>query len=323
MLWTVVTRRSSTCVIRYGTQPGKFRLTPGKCGVGALACISTPRQEKKKEGEGEKYAKIVDSIQNKVGSGRIRNRVRHLHRSCNTRELKATDDICIGTWNARGASWALLEERHVVKFKILADYMREADFDIICLTDLHGTRDDRAGTDTRFETCMYEEFLIVMMIPAVYKCWDGQTKCWDEEGRIVTIDLTVQGCSVNIGSVYKTSLPDTEGRGRVCRHVEEMYRLTPADTCLILGGDWNSHIGRDGVQGRQALLKPSSAGSKQMTMWLENEMNNNMIIADHTIHLKRRATWCNCRGGEWLELDYWRRFAIPPHLSTWSLLLEH
>ena len=66
----------------------------------------------------------------------------------------------------------------MAKFVCLVEVMREKKIDIMCLTDLHGKMDERAGVDTRFCTCMVEELLLVQcgrvgffMTLAVYKSW--------------------------------------------------------------------------------------------------------------------------------------------------------
>ena len=192
--------------------------------------------------------------------------------------------------------------------------MREKKIDIMCLTDLHGKMDERAGVDTRFCTCMVEEFLLVQcgrvgffMTPAVYKAWSGHARCWDSDGRVATMDVQVGSCFVRVGSVYQ---PPVGGQHKTVRQeVLETVLRVHADTgdeyCVVFGGDWNSHIGRDGVDGRHAMLTPSSFGGKQMLRWLESkEVATKLSVVDHKLVLKKRGTWRHSVGDNWYELDY-------------------
>ena len=133
-----------------------------------------------------------------VGGGRKKNRIRsHEYRTCHTTELHTHTDLVVGTWNSQGANWSRTEERHIAKFGCLVEVMREQKIDIMCLTDLHGQVDEAAAVDTRFNTCMLEEFLLIQcgrvgffLHPAVVKCWDGRAAtCWGEQGRVATIDM--------------------------------------------------------------------------------------------------------------------------------------
>ena len=119
--------------------------------------------------------------------------------------------------------------------------------------------------------CMVEEFLLVQcgcvgffMTPAVYKVWGGHAQCWDNDGRVATMDIQVGSCFLRISSVY---LPPVGGENKIVRQqVLEAVLRVQTDTgdgyCVVFGGDWNSHIGRDGVEGRYAMLTPSSFGGK-------------------------------------------------------------
>ena len=82
------------------------------------------------------------------------------------------------------------------KFGCLVEAMREEKVDIMMLSDLHGHMDEAVGVDSRFNSCMIEEFVLVQcgrvgffMSPAVVKGWDGLARCWASGGRFATIDL--------------------------------------------------------------------------------------------------------------------------------------
>jgi hypothetical protein len=222
------------------------------------------------------------------------------------------DDLCIGTWNAQGADWSLLDERHVAKFVCLVEVMRESKIDVMCLTDLHRKMDERAGVDTRFCTCMLEEFLLVQcgcvgffMTPAVYKVWGGHAQCWDNDGRVATMDIQVGSCFLRISSVYLAPLG---GENKIVRQqvLEAVLRVqtnTGDGYCVVFGGDWNSHIGRDGVEGRYAMLTPSSFGGKKMLRWLgSKDVTRKFGVVDHKLVLKSRGTWRHTVGDKWFYI---------------------
>ena len=208
--------------------------------------------------------------------------------------------------------------------------MRERKIDIMCLTDLHGKMDERAGVDTRFCTCMIEEFLLVQcgkvgffMTPAVYKSWIGSVKCWEDDGRVASMDMEVGKCYVRICSVYMPPLgSQTCGREEVFKAVREVQANTGNCYCTVFGGDWNSHVGRDGVEGRYAMLSPSSRGGKQMLDWLgSREVNGTLGVVDHGLVLKRRGTWRHTVGSNWYELDYF--IASKAYLGRFGRLRAH
>ena len=302
------------CSDRPGTQPGRYRLLTGKCYVGALARSLSPHFKGSRKMVGTGRTAEIQDLQKNGTTGRNRSRVRRQYRQTHQKTLVEFDDLCIGTWNTQGADWSLVEERHVAKFKCLVEVMREGKMDIMCLTDLHGKMDERAGVDTRFCTCMVEEFLLVQcgrvgffMSPAVYKVWVGHARCWDRDGRVATMDIQVGGCFLRIGSVYQPPVggQSKETRQSVLEAVLRVQTETGNEYCTVFGGDWNSHIGREGVDGRQAMLTPSSFGGKQMLRWLgTKDVASKLCVVDHKLVLKRRGTWRHSVGDKWYELDY-------------------
>ena len=189
-------KRVVQCCLKPGHQPGRWRLQLGQCFVGALARSLSPQQASVREDDVWKGRRA--EIQDLQGGrcGRARSRQRRMYRSSQQRVLKMQEDITIGTWNTQGANWARTEERHIAKFKCLTEAMRDHSIDVMCLTDLNGQMDERVGVDSRFESCMIEEFVLVqcgkvgfLMVLALSKCWYGKATCWDEAGRVALIDV--------------------------------------------------------------------------------------------------------------------------------------
>ena len=92
-----------------------------------------------------------------------------------------------------------------------------------------------------------------LMVPAVTKFWDGKATCWDEAGRVATIDVDLDGCKIRFGSVYMNVLTGADTQQARADTWTWVQRATKEfkEGATIFGGDWNSHMGRDGVQGRQ------------------------------------------------------------------------
>jgi hypothetical protein len=157
---------------------------------------------------------------------------------------------------------------------------------------------------------MVEEFLLIQcgkvgffVTPAVYKLGGGTARVWDADGRVATIDLDLEGCHMRIGSVYVPPMGGSGDRISVLDCIEKVRDSTAADRSILFGGDWNSHIGREGVEGRQAMLQPTSAGGRQMLTYLATKLRDKFLIADQKLVLRKRGTWCN-NSGIWYELDY-------------------
>eukprot|EP00972_Heterocapsa_arctica_P023003 3382767-Heterocapsa_arctica.AAC.1 len=177
----------------------------------------------------------------------------------------------MGTWNMQGANWSRTEVSHVAKFRCLIHEMRDKQIDVMCVTDLHGQMDERVGVDTRHATCMIEEYVLIqcgrvgfVLHPAVVAGWVGDAIVWDADGRVATIDVTLDGCNMRIGSVYMP-VHGTDGeaaRRKVLGVVRDAHSGFTLQGCVVFGGDWNGHIGRDGVAGRQAMTKGTTEGGK-------------------------------------------------------------
>ena len=179
-----------------GYQPGRFRLILGKCQVGALALARNPRYARSVSKErGGLQSQIVDLNVNK--HGRCRSRIRKACvRECHRKTISKDMDLNVATWNTQGLNWSRTEERHVSKLMCLVAEMRSNSVDLMCLTDLHGQQDDAISVDSRYTTCMVEEFILVQcgrvgffLSPAAVKGWNGKAQGWGEFGRIATIDL--------------------------------------------------------------------------------------------------------------------------------------
>ena len=227
-----------------GYQPGRWRLVLGQCAVGALARARTPRRDQSRERDCRGKARIIDlSVEN--GNGRVRSRVRRRYRPSHSRAITVSDDLTIGTWNMQGANWSRTEAWHVAKFRCLVSEMRDKSIDIMCVTDLHGQLDEGVGVDTRHSTCMIEEYVLVqcgrvgfMLHPSVVVGWVGDAVCWDDGGRVATMDITLDGCSMRIGSVYiPVHGADGEAaRRRVLGYVREAHSGLNRRGVLCLGG---------------------------------------------------------------------------------------
>ena len=138
------------------------------------------------------------------------------------------------------------------------------------------------------------------------KGWNGKAQGWGELGRIATIDLDFDGCWMRVGSVY---MPVHIGDGipqrlQCFKDVQTAGTTDVQDGCVFFGGDWNSHIGRDGVENRYAMVRGSSAGGKQMLKWLQKDVPKQFVVADHRIPAKFRGTWGSQQRGEWYELIF-------------------
>ena len=115
-----------------GHQPGRFRLTLGKCHVGALALARSPRYANTVSKEvGGLHSKIVDLSVNKHGRCRSRIRkssVRVWHQKIVSKDM----DIVVATWNTQGLNWSRTEERHVSKLMCLVADMRQHKWSSFC-----------------------------------------------------------------------------------------------------------------------------------------------------------------------------------------------
>ena len=102
------------------------------------------------------------------------------------------------------------------------------------------------------------------------------------------MDLAIDACHICIGAVYMP--PRGGNRISVFESIGTVHKNTPTDHRIFFGGDWNSHMGRDGVDGRQAMLQATSAGGKQMQKYLATKFRDKLLVADQKLVIRKRGT---------------------------------
>ena len=83
----------------------------------------------------------------------------------------------------------------------------------------------------------------------------------------------------------------------------EHVRWASGDELLVVGGDWNAHVGADGAKGGvcgQFGLRSSNRRGLEMLEWCEA---NGLAYVNSFFNHRKRGTWLSNFNGLWYELD--------------------
>ena len=133
-------------------------------------------------------------------------------------------------------------------------------------------------------------------------------RAWCEGGQISDFKercVTVKFKDFVLVSVY---VPVWEGNNDaeieiVMDNIKESVVAARWNEKVIVGGDYNSHVGRNedrpGVCGEFGIRESNEQGRKLLE-WCEN---NGLVHVNSFYNHRRRGTWCHPRNGNWYELD--------------------
>ena len=86
--------------------------------------------------------------------------------------------------------------------------------------------------------------------------------------------------------------------------MENELARTPKEVTLIIGGDFNSYVGRqsqrDGVCGKYGLSTRTGEAGSSLLDWCEE---NNLQRVNTFYHMRKKGTWFNQMHKKWYELD--------------------
>ena len=208
--------------------------------------------------------------------------------------------VNIVTWNVQGMSLGTNNKR---KLKAVAAYTKKNKWDAVLLSEVRA--EDKGtvwlGEDEDLTAVVYTEKAAILLRGHLLKSWcdEGQRCKFDKR----TISVKCKGLLL-----ISTYMPVYRGNNAAeIEQERDILRLhkqeVKSDEILIIGGDFNAHIGggeeRPGVCGKFGLRSSNNQGS-DLLEWCQE---NNLCQVNSFYNHKRRGTWFSLPLQRWYELD--------------------
>ena len=243
----------------------------------------------------------------KTEEGREARRNRRKERRREKRERRAEERrdtekklFDIATWNVQRMSLGTFNKR---KLKSVAEYATKQDWDTVLLSEVLAT-----GTGTVWLGDGENQIAVTYTQRAAILLRGQALRSWCEQGQKTKRSersISVKTLGFSLTSTY---MPVWNGRNedeieRARENLKEHAEWAKKDDILIIGGDFNAHIGRnedrEGICGIFGIRTTNHQGL-DLLGWLED---NNLCYVNSYYNHKRRGTWFNNALGRWYELD--------------------
>ena len=213
------------------------------------------------------------------------------------KEKKWTDIV---TWNVQRMSLGTQNKR---KLRSVAEYSNKQEWDVVLLSEVLAT-----GSGTIWLGENENLIAITHTKKAAILLRGNLLKSWCENGQKTKISertISVKTAGYSLTSTY---LPVWDGRNeeqidQAKEDLKDHIQWSKKDEILIVGGDFNAHIGsnedRDGVCGIFGIRTTNRQG-RDLLSFCED---NGLCYVNSYYQHARRGTWFNNALGRWYELD--------------------
>ena len=214
-------------------------------------------------------------------------------------EIKTTDIL---TWNLQKMSMQVNKRRKLLRF---AFYCLRKRHNKVLMSEITAKTPGVIwlGEGRNSATVIHSTKSAILHEGAWKQRWidEGQKKCWGERVTSVTV------AHLRLVAVYQPLWQYGEETMEIYRkELEEQVTTSTHQQWLIIGGDYNSHMGygghrlfADGTEG------PFGMGIRDCTGddFLQGFEDNNLSWADSFVSMEHRGTWFNRLNAKWYELD--------------------
>ena len=240
---------------------------------------------------------------NKTEEAKKKRREKRYQRRNERRRLKkeAKEKIIrVATWNVQRMS---LGTRNKRKAKNVAEYARKEDLDIVLLSEVRSERNGTAwfGEESNLTAITFCKKAAILLRGHLLEKWceGGQTVEFKERSLAVKIEDFIF-----VSTYQPVFRGDNAAEIEAAKQeVKELIKDASREKVLIVGGDFNAHIGqgedRQGVCGRFGLRESNEQG-RILLDWCEE---NNLAQVNSFFNHQRRGTWFSIPLRRWYELD--------------------
>ena len=207
-------------------------------------------------------------------------------------------ETLITTWNVRRVS---VRENNRRRLRRIAERVIKEKWEVVLLTELKAEEDGVVwlGEEEEEVALVHGKKAGIMLRGTALRRWveEGQQK-WIGE-RVVAV---VMG-GLRLVSVYQPSWgADVEGMERCRRDMESQVAMGGSER-LVIGGDFNASVGKNGnirgVCGSLGSGRMNEAG-RDLIEWCQQ---HDLAYVNSFCRYARRGTWRHMVSGRWYELD--------------------
>ena len=305
------------CTGQPGTDDGFFWQQRGKTLAEASLSLKTCRQQfigktfKNVRSLGAHIKFYLQTIhpnpgpRDKTEEGKARRRERRKLRREEKRKNKNKNNqsgevFDIITWNVQRMSLGTFNKR---KVKAVAEIARKNNWDAVLLSEISAKNDGTIwlGQDENLIAITFSRKAAILIRGQLLKLWcEGGQRTIRKERSI-----TIKARDLSLTSVY---MPVWKGNNEeeieaAKEDLKSHIDGTKADEIVLVGGDFNAHIGqnehRPGICGKFGLRSSNRQGEELIDFCVEN----NLAYCNSFYQHKRRGTWYNLALRKWYELD--------------------
>ena len=210
------------------------------------------------------------------------------------------NNLQILTRNLQGIS---TRERNRDRLRRTVEHARQQGWDVVLVSEMRSEQDGVIwlGEGDEQAVVVHSMRSGVILRGEALKEWIAgkQQKSFAE--RVTTTQIG----DICLVSVYQHLWSNgVKGIEKVRKDLENEIARTPKGVTLIIGGDFNSHVGRqsqrDGVCGKYGLSTRTGEAGSSLLDWCEE---NSIQHVNTFYHMPKRGTWFNQMHKKWYELD--------------------
>ena len=228
-------------------------------------------------------------------------RVQELQATYNESSKKKIQEFRVITWNVQKMS---LGSGRDTKARAAAEIARNYNFDIVLLSEV---RADNYGIE--YFGLEDKQVVIIFSLKAAIMLRGNLLKLWIECGQ--QKKMSERCVSIKIGKVSYTATyqpvyhHDNQDVIELAKdELNEHVQWCKSDEILVVGGDFNAHIGggedsRNGTCGKFGLRRTNQQGSELLDFCEDNNLSYCNSFYAH----KNRGTWFSNFNKSWYELD--------------------
>ena len=211
-----------------------------------------------------------------------------------------SDTMTIATWNLQGVA---VRQQNRERLRRALSYAGGKGWDILLITEIRSESEGVIwlGEGDGQTAVIHSSHCGIALLRRPLQQWCEGNKRMDLGKRVTTVQLG----NLHLISAYQPHSGHPPQAIETFRsEMERAISRCPREATLIIGGDFNSHNGRD--YGRSAATGPcgletkTTASGEELVAWCEER---SLQWVNSFYHTKRRGTWFSKLAKKWYEID--------------------